>query len=76
MIAELHTVVLTHDVTEHGLEAGDLGTVVHASTAGDAFEVEFVSADGTTVAVLTLGRSDVRPIGAGEILHARTVTSA
>ena len=76
MISELGTVVLTHDVTEHGLKAGDVGAVVHASSAGDAFEVEFVSADGTTIAVLTLDRSDVRPIGAGEILHARTLSSA
>jgi hypothetical protein len=76
MIGELDTVVLTHDVPEHGLKAGDVGAVVYASEAGDGFEVEFVSADGTTVAVLTLTQSDIRPIGAGEILHARTLRSA
>jgi len=76
MIGELDTVVLTHDVATHGLKAGDVGAVVHASAADDVFEVEFVSADGTTVAVLTLSRLDIRPIGAGEILNARSLSSA
>ena len=74
MIRQLDTVVLTRDAPEHGLRAGDVGAVVHAPDSGAGYEVEFVSADGTTVAVLTLGASDVRLMDAREILHARTLT--
>jgi hypothetical protein len=40
-----------------------------------AFEVEFVAADGTTIAVLTLSHEDVRPIRGREILHVRAAAS-
>lgn len=69
MVEELDTVVLTRAVPEHGLEAGDLGAVVHAGAEG--FEVEFVTGAGKTIAVLTLTRSDLRPMRDAEILHAR-----
>lgn len=71
MIQELDTVVLTHDVPEHGLKKGDVGAVVHRYADHKAFEVEFVTAEGKMVAVLTLTEGDVRPMGRGEILHAR-----
>lgn len=71
MFRELDTVVLTHDVDEHGLKSGDVGTVVHCYPDGTAFEVEFVRADGNTVALLTLGVADIRLMAAAEILHAR-----
>ncbi|MCK4761697.1 MAG: DUF4926 domain-containing protein [Candidatus Aminicenantes bacterium] len=29
MIGELDTVVLTHDISEHGLKQGDIGEVLH-----------------------------------------------
>lgn len=64
-------IVLRHPVEEHGLEAGDIGTVVHEYADGTAFEVEFTSADAHTIAVLTLDRADVRQLERGEILHAR-----
>jgi hypothetical protein len=70
MIAELDTIVLLRDLPERGLATGDVGAVVHAY-GNAAYEVEFVSGGGETVAVLTLAESDVRPIGRGEILHAR-----
>ncbi|MBI2000954.1 MAG: DUF4926 domain-containing protein [candidate division NC10 bacterium] len=59
MIQELETVVLTHDVTEHGLKRGDLGAVVHWYADRGGFEVEFVTAEGKTVAVLTLTEADI-----------------
>jgi Domain of unknown function (DUF4926) len=70
---ELDLVVLTHDIPEHGLQQGDLGTIVHRYTDGQAWEVEFVTAEGRTVAVLTLTRANVRPMGSQEILHVREV---
>jgi hypothetical protein len=76
MIRELDTVVLTRDVPEHGLRKGDVGAVVHRYTDREAFEVEFVTAEGKTVAVLTLTEGDIRPMASGEILHARELASA
>ena len=71
---ELDLVVLTHDITKHGLLEGDLGTIVHGYTDGQAWEVEFVTAEGRTVAVLTLTRADIRPMGSQEILHVRELS--
>jgi hypothetical protein len=68
---ELETVVLRHALPDAGLEAGDVGAVVHRHSA-DAFEVEFVSGEGGTIAVLTLSAADLRPIEAREILHVRS----
>jgi hypothetical protein len=71
---ELDLVVLTHDIPEHGLLQGDLGTIVHGYADGQAWEVEFVTAEGRTVAVLTLTRVDIRPMGRQEILHVRELS--
>ncbi len=71
MIRELDTVVLERDVLEHGLKRGDVGAVVHRYGDGSAFEVEFVTAAGQTLAVLTLTPTDIRPMKGKEILHVR-----
>ena len=76
MIHELDAVVLTHDVKEHGLERGDIGAVVHCYKVGTVFEVEFVTAEGRTIALLTLDQKDIRPMRSREILHARELTIA
>lgn len=75
MISELGTLVLTRGVPEHNLEAGDVGTVVHVYSDGAAYEVEFVTAAGETVAMLTLTDADVRPMKDREILHARLLSA-
>ena len=75
MIKELDTVVLKHDIKEHNLEQGDVGAVVHCYPE-EEFEVEFVTGEGTTAAVLNLKGEDIRPLGKGEILHAREITAA
>ncbi|HZD03993.1 MAG TPA: DUF4926 domain-containing protein [Longimicrobiales bacterium] len=62
--------VLTRAAPEHGLEPGDVGTLVTRHAAG-GYGVEFVSAVGDTVAVLTLTDSNLRPMGEAEILHVR-----
>ena len=72
MIKELSLVVLTHSIPEHSLVAGDVGTVVHVYPGEAAYEVEFMTGLGKTIAVLTLRPDDVRPIAA-EILHARSI---
>jgi len=73
MIKELDTVVLTHDIKEHGLERGDIGVIVHCYADGKAFEVEFVTAEGKTIAVLTLTLKDIRLMSDKEILHVREI---
>ena len=73
MIKELDTVVLTHDIKEHGLTEGDIGAVVHCYGDGSAYEVEFITAEGKTIAVLTLSAADIRLMKDREILHAREI---
>jgi hypothetical protein len=73
MIKELDTVVLTHDIGEYDLKEGDIGAVVHCYSDGIAFEVEFVTAEGRTIAVLTLNSDDIRLMSNREILHVREI---
>jgi hypothetical protein len=71
MIAEHSLVVLDCEPPHERLNRGDVGTVVHIYEGGRAYEVEFVDGSGHTVALITVNADDVRPIGAGELLHAR-----
>jgi hypothetical protein len=75
MIRELDLVILTHDIDDYKLKSGDVGTVVHCYHDNKGFEVEFVTAKGNTIAVLTLTTSDIRPFDPSEILHSRKVAS-
>lgn len=59
--APLEPVVLTHDLPEHGLKAGDLGAVVEVYEQ-DSVDVEFVRASGQTAALVTLNVTDLRPV--------------
>jgi Domain of unknown function (DUF4926) len=72
MIRELDCVVLTADLPEHGLKRGDVGAVVLAHEPA-GYEVEFVTLDGETVAIVSLAPEQVRPIGRREIACARSV---
>jgi len=76
VIRELETIVLTRDIPEHGLRRGDIGAIVHSYKDGVAFEVEFVTGKGDTVAVITLESKDVRPMHPNEIRHAREIKAA
>lgn len=66
---ELDVVVLTEDLREYGLKAGDLGTEVFVSA--DALEVEFVLANGETQALVTLSPASVRPKGDRDLMTVR-----
>lgn len=59
------------DLPGDGLQAGDVGTVVHIHRQGEAFEVEFVTLDGGTVAVITLLSSQIRAVSKRDITHVR-----
>ena len=73
MINELDEVVLTCDLPDHGLAAGDIGTVVLVHDEGKGYEVEFMTLDGETIAVTTLRAEQVRPVQHDEIARARSI---
>jgi hypothetical protein len=54
MIKEHDCVVLTTNVPDEVLEAGDIGTVVHIHKGGEGYEVEFTTLTGETVTIVTL----------------------
>jgi hypothetical protein len=76
MINELDAIVLTCDLPEEGLSAGDIGTVVLVHREHKGYEVEFLSLDGDTIAVVTLMPDQVRPVQSDEIAHARSLVAA
>lgn len=76
MIKELDTVVLSRDLSDHGLKSGDIGATVHCYTNGKAYEVEFITGQGETLAVVTLESDDVRLMQEKEILHVRKLQAA
>jgi hypothetical protein len=69
---ELESVVLTRDLPELGLRAGDLGAVVHV-TPPDGLDVEFVRASGQTQALVTLPEEAVRPVQDVNLIAVRRV---
>ena len=71
MINEHDTVVLTEDLPEEGLTAGDVGTVVHVHNNGEGYEVEFMTLAGQTIAVASLLADQVRPVGRQDVAHVR-----
>lgn len=75
MICEHERAVLKVSVPAERLEAGDVGTVVHVYRDGEAYEVEFLTLDGRTAAVVTLEADQVRPVGHREITHARELAA-
>ena len=72
---EHDTIVLVSAVPAEGLLSGDVGTVVHVYRDGQAYEVEFITLEGKTAAVITLEASQVRAVGQREIAHARELAS-
>jgi hypothetical protein len=52
---------------DYRLKAGGVDTVVHCYNDSDGFEVEFVTAKGETIALLTLTAADIRPLNHAEI---------
>ena len=75
MINELDDVILTCDLPEHGLSAGDIGTVVLVARGHRGYEVEFTSLEGDPLAVETPRADQVRLTHAGEIAHARELAA-
>lgn len=76
MIKEHDCIVLTADLPGEKLEAGDVGTVVHIHKDAAAYEVEFVTLAGQTVAVATVLASQLRAVSQRDISHVREVAAA
>ena len=76
MMDELDRFVLTEDLPEHGLHAGDLGTIVMVHTPGgdytgpDGYTAEFTYLTGETRTVVDLRPDQVRPAKKGEVARA------
>jgi hypothetical protein len=75
-LQELDLVTLKRDLASKNLLAGDIGTVVFVYDSGKAYEVEFVAANGETLAVETLGADAIAPFAGSQIMHARPLASA
>jgi hypothetical protein len=70
-IKEHDCVVLTYDLRTQNLRAGDVGAVVHIHKGGVAYEVEFATYTGRTVAIATVDASHLRLVGKRDINHVR-----
>ena len=62
---------MTQSLPAAGLEAGDVGVVVHVHRNGQAYEVEFMTLDGNTLSVETLAATQIRAARNRDIPHVR-----
>jgi len=76
MMKEHDCVVLLRDLPDDGLQAGDVGTVVHVHKDGVGYEVEFTTLTGQTVCVATVMAAQVRSITRQDIAHVRELAAA
>jgi hypothetical protein len=75
-LQEFDLVTLRRDLTSKHLLTGDIGTVVSVYDSGKAYEVEFVAANGQTLAVETFEADAIEPFTGSQIMHARPLASA
>jgi hypothetical protein len=74
-----HDVILTVDLPEHGLCAGDVGTLVERHVVPgkeDGYSVEFFDMTGQTVAVVTVPASLLRLPTSADRPATRTLAKA
>ncbi|MEP7292930.1 MAG: DUF4926 domain-containing protein [Chloroflexota bacterium] len=65
--------VLTVDLPQYHLKAGDMGVVVMMHGAHAGYELELFSADGQTLDVVTVEAAQVRPVTHSDMMHARSL---
>ena len=75
MIQEHDCIVLTADLADEALQAGDVGTVIHIHRDAAAYEVEFMTLTGKTVAVTTVLASQLRAVSKSDLAHVRELTA-
>jgi len=76
MAYELFTkVALKADLPAHKLKRGDVATVVEAHPGRQGqepgYSLEVFNAVGETIAVVTVGESQIEPLNSKEVLHVR-----
>jgi hypothetical protein len=76
MINKHDCIVLTQDISDENLKAGDVGTVVHIHRDAAAYEVEFMTLTGRTLAVVTVLPTQLRPVSARDVSHVREIQMA
>jgi hypothetical protein len=73
-------VILTQDIPEENLLAGDTGTIVEYHPATDdypeGYEVEFFAGNGETLAVVSVPATALRAATRKDVLHARQLIAA
>jgi hypothetical protein len=78
--APYQRVVLTTDLPEEGLRAGDVGVIVehYAARSGvrEGYEVEFFAASGRTIAVVSVPATAIREASGHEVLSVRELARA
>ncbi len=74
MLEELEIVVLTTDLPEYHLKAGDVGTVVLVHGEGKGYEVEFTTFKGETLAIVSVYPDQIPPVERHEVAHVRAGT--
>jgi hypothetical protein len=77
-IAEHDVVVLTRDLPDEGLAAGDVGVILLTHEGHDdvppGYTVEVTTLLGETIAVVDVPTDMVRPAGDRDVRHARSVS--
>ncbi|MEQ9440029.1 MAG: DUF4926 domain-containing protein [Cyclobacteriaceae bacterium] len=71
---ELDLIALTEAIPAKSLEQGDVGTIVATYESGKGYEVEFTTYTGETIAVITVKPHQIRPLGAKELMSARSLS--
>ena len=74
-IKEHDCIVLTAPIPVEGLEAGDVGTIIHIHGEGAGYEVEFTTVSGETIAVATVLPSQLRLVSPRDVAHARETSA-
>ena len=71
-------VILTQDIQDQELVAGDMGTIVehHPATAEqtEGYEVECFAGNGETIAVVSVPVNGLRPVTSQDELHVRQLS--
>lgn len=76
MYNELDVILLNVDLLEYGLKKDDIGTIVAVYDSGNGYEVEFITYQGQTLAVLTLQPKQIKPLNQQFIMSARILEKA
>ncbi len=70
----METVVATVDIPEEGILAGDVGTIVDIYVElAKAYEVEFLTANGSERALITLAPNQFRRLTPADVLTTRQI---